>query len=350
MRGDASFGLLTRTPALALAAVVMALVHLLAMPIAPAVAVAGVAASAPGDRRPPGSPGRSRAPRELASSVTRLSVNVGGLERRWVLVAPPAATTPVDLVIALHGVGNDGGQMRLLGLENLAIPSGVAIAFPDAAFGAWNDGRPGADVLSPDGRGADDIAFLRAVIMRSGALMQRTVRSVGVIGFSNGAMMAARAACEMSDIVSVVAIVAGSAPEGFQGVCRPQEPVSVAVVAARGDPVVPYGGGQVAPFQGRPRGRVSGVDATIAFWALVDACRATQTATAPAVPAVGVSEAESCQATRRVARFATDDASHDWRRAGGFDTTSVVWSFVHAQLPRIASDDDAIRAGLAAQT
>ena len=287
-------------------------------------------------------------PVTVPPTVTRLTTTIGGLERHWVLASPAlAAGRPVDLVIALHGVGNDGSQMRALGLEGLAIPDGVAVAFPDAAYGAWNDGRPGADVLSPDGRGADDIAFLRTVISRSGIEMQRTIRSVGVIGFSNGAMMTARVACEMSDIVSVVAIVAGSAPEGFQGACRPQEPVSVAIVADRGDPVVPYDGGQVAPYQGRPRGLVSGVDATVAFWVHADACHATATpSTSPATPPVGAAEADGCQATRRVMRFTIDDAAHEWRRAGGFDTTSVVWSFVRTDLLRIASDDDAARVGL----
>jgi len=283
----------------------------------------------------------------VVSSVTRLSVSWGGLERRWVLVAPAGGTGPVDLLVALHGVGNDGTQMRGLGFEGLAIPDGVAVAFPDAAYGAWNDGRPGADVLSPDGRGADDIGFLRTVIFRSGMSMQRSVRSVGVVGFSNGAMMAARAACEMSDVVSVVAIVAGSAPEGFQSACRPQSPVSVAVVASKGDPVVPFDGGQVASFLGRSRGRVSGVDATVAFWRQVDACRTNATTpTAPAVPPVGASESDRCDGTRRVARYATEDAAHEWRRAGGFDTTAVVWSFVRSGLRRLASDDDLARAGI----
>jgi polyhydroxybutyrate depolymerase len=295
----------------------------------------------------PAVPVPAPAPAQVAPTVSRLTATLGGLERAWVLVAPPTRPGPVDLVLALHGVGADGSQMRGLGLDSLAMPDDVAVAFPDAAYGAWNDGRPGADVLSPDGRGADDIAFLRTVIERSGVAMLRPVRSVGVVGFSNGAMMAARVACEMSDVVSVVAIVAGSAPEGFQNGCRPVHPVSVAVVAAKGDPVVPFNGGQVAPFLGRPRGRVSGVDATVAFWATADACHATETPpTSPAAPAVGATESASCDATRHVARYATDDAAHEWRRAGGFDTTTVVWSFVRSELPRLAGTDDLARAGL----
>ncbi|MFI5045553.1 MAG: alpha/beta hydrolase family esterase [Acidimicrobiia bacterium] len=317
----------------------------------PAAAMGAPRATATPAARPAAMPAALQSavslPAAAPATVTRLTATVGALPRQWVLVAPPTANAPIDLVIALHGVGNNGGEMRAMGFENLAIPAGVALAFPDAAYGAWNDGRPGADVLSPDGRPADDIAFLRSLIFLSGVQMNRPIRSVGIIGFSNGAMMAARAACEMSDLVSVVAIVAGSAPEGFQSVCRPRLPVSVAIVAARGDPVVPYGGGQVAPFNGRPRGRVSGVDATVAFWAYADTCRATDDAgTPPAVPPVGATEARSCASTRHVERFATDDAAHDWRRAGGFDTTTVVWSFVRAELPRFADLNDLARAGL----
>jgi polyhydroxybutyrate depolymerase len=307
-----------------------------ATPAATPVAAPAVASVAP-----------AAAPLAAPGTDTRLTVTVGGVERRWALATPPTGAGPVDLVVLLHGVGRDGSQMRGFGFENLAIPAGVAIAYPDAAYGAWNDGRPGADVLSPDGKGADDVAFLRALVVRSGVAMRRPVRSVGVIGFSNGAMMAARVACDMSDVVSVVAIVAGSAPEGFQNGCKPQVPVSVAVVAAKGDPIVPFNGGQVASFQGRPRGRVSGVEATVSFWSKADACGASQAAAmTPTAPAVGATAADACTARRHVARYATDDATHDWRRAGGFDTTAVVWSFVRDELPRAATTTDLERAGL----
>ncbi|HEX5587093.1 MAG TPA: hypothetical protein VFZ17_07275, partial [Acidimicrobiia bacterium] len=157
-----------------------------------------------------------------------MSVTIDGISRRWVLVAPSTATRgPINLVVALHGVLHTGDQMRALGLDDFAIPAGVAVAYPDGAEGVWNDGRPGVEPLTPTSGSADDIEFLRDLIALSGTQMQRRVGAVGVIGFSNGAIMAARVACEMSDVVSVVAIVSGSGGEGFQGRCRPAEAVSV---------------------------------------------------------------------------------------------------------------------------
>jgi len=271
--------------------------------------------------------------------VIPMALTVDGIPRRWTLVVPSSAPGgPIDLVVALHGVGHTGDEMRALGLEDFAVPAGVAVAYPDGAYGIWNDGRPGAEVLTPTGQPTDDIEFLRDLIAVSASQMQRRIAAVGVVGFSNGAMMAARVACEMSDVVSVVAIVAGSAGEGFQGQCRPDEAVSVAVIAARDDPVVPYRGGSVASFEGHARGRVSGVDATTSFWAAVDGCVVTRdTGVAASSPVVLGAAADTCASSRHVVRYAIDDTAHAWKRTAGFDTTAVVWSFVRQELPRLPS-------------
>ncbi len=226
-------------------------------------------------------------------------------------------------------------------------PTGVAVAYPDGADGMWNDGRPGADA-PPDGAGwADDIAFLRLLVEQSAQRMDRGVRSVGVVGFSNGAIMAARVACDMSDVVTVVAIVDGSAGEGFETHCSPVLPVSVALVATRGDPVVPYGGGQVAPWDGHARGRVSGADATVRFWSRADGCTPLHDAGVAAIsPMVARAQADNCLASRRVVRLAIDDAQHDWVRTSGFDTTTTVWAFLRDQLARSFDNDVAQIAGM----
>ena len=267
--------------------------------------------------------------------VDSLNAEVMGRARHWTLVAPGTTGDAVDLVIVLHGVGHLGAEMRSLGFDDLARSAGVAVAYPDGADGMWNDGRPGADPPASGAGWTDDIAFLRAVVAQSAQRMNRGVRSVGVVGFSNGAIMAARVACDMADIVTVVAIVDGSAGEGFESRCLPDRPVSVALVATRGDPVVPYAGGQVASWQGRARGRVAGADATVRFWSAADHCSPLRdTGVAASSPMVVRAQADGCASTRQVVRLAVDDPTHEWIRTGGFDTTAVVWSFVHAELAR----------------
>ena len=250
-------------------------------------------------------------------------------------------------MIVLHGVGHDGAGCVRSDSTTWRGPSGVAVAYPDGADGMWNDGRPGADP-PPDGAGwATTSRSCACSWRRAHSGMDRGVRSVGVVGFSNGAIMAARVACDMSDLVTVVAIVDGSAGEGFETHCSPVLPVSVALVATRGDPVVPYGGGQVAPWDGHARGRVSGADATVRFWSRADGCTPLHDAGVAATsPMVARAQADNCLASRRVVRLAIDDAQHDWIRTSGFDTTATVWAFLRDQLARSFDNDVAQIAGM----
>lgn len=324
-------------------ALVIAMLAVLVIGSSPGIADRATADSS--RRTPTAKPARSRTNDARATTVSptvshdafvdTLTADVGGRTRRWTLVAPASTNPSVDLVLVLHGVGGSGTDMRHFGFDDLARTSGVAVAYPDAADGMWNDGRPGVDPPASGAGWADDIAFFRALVASSGTRMGRTVRSVGVVGFSNGAMMAARAGCDMADLVSVVAAVDGSAGENFESRCRPALPVSVALVATRGDPVVPFVGGQVAAWQGRARGRVAGVDATMRFWLANNRCAPIRdlglAATAPLVARL---QADGCDDARQVVRLAIDAAQHEWVRTAGFDTTAAVWSFVHQQLPR----------------
>lgn len=132
-------------------------------------------------------------PVRLAPGVYPHEVNIEGQVRRWTTVVPPdgGGIDPAGLVVVLHGVGGRGIDIRsTTGLEQPARGRGVVFAYPDAIGGAWNDGRPGADPMQPNVT-VDDVHFLRLMI---DATLTRTgvaPRKVAVVGFSNGAVMAA---------------------------------------------------------------------------------------------------------------------------------------------------------------
>jgi polyhydroxybutyrate depolymerase len=149
---------------------------------------------------------------------------------------------------------------------------------------------------------------------------------MAVVGFSNGAIMAGRVACDLADRVAAVAVVGGTAGQGFEQSCRPARPVAVLAVAGSNDRTVPYGGGRVADWGARRRGFVAPVDDFFAFWRAQAGCSSTQPV--PALPQVAAARGAECRSETAVVRYRVNGGGHEWFRPPGLDTTNVVWDFV----------------------
>lgn len=267
------------------------------------------------------------APAYLPAGVHEQSVQVDGQLRRWITVVPPGlqGTLPTGMLIVLHGVGGRGADMRSTGFEPLAASQRTVVAYPDAFGGAWNDGRPGADPAVP-GVVVDDIRFLRSMIAETAAQTGADPARVAVAGFSNGAVMTGKVACDLADGVAAVALIAGTAGQGFEQACRPARPMAVMVVAGSGDRTVPYAGGRVPDWGVKRRGYVAGVDDFFAFWRSQSGCASSQTIASSAQ--VSAVRGVDCKAGATVVRYRVNGGVHEWYRPPMFDTTNVVWDFL----------------------
>ncbi len=141
------------------------------------------------------------------------TVLVGETVREFRLFLPAFPQRNLPLVIALHGGGGNRSTMEeMANLSWFAQLYGTAVAYPegtgeesfDTFFGTWNAGRCCGDARTDN---VDDVGFLRAVItdLRRTPLIDPA--RVYILGHSNGAMMAYRAACEMADQVAAIATV-----------------------------------------------------------------------------------------------------------------------------------------------
>jgi len=293
--------------------------------VAPAVGLPPPATAAPpaplveAVPEPPAPPAEPPPPTYLPAGIHEHQVDVDGASRRWTIVVPSGGPASA-LVVVLHGVGGRGADMRSAGFEPLAAGKGVVLAYPDGAGGAWNDGRPGADPLTP-GTPADDGRFLGMLIDETVARTGADARRVAVVGFSNGAVMASRLACDIADRVSALALVAGTAGQGFERSCRPSRPVAVLMAAGVNDSVVPYAGGRIANWGTKRRGFLAGVDDVFTFWRSQNGCGSVQTAGAEA-------RGSDCRSNSSVVRYRVGGAAHEWYRAPRFDTTNIVWDFL----------------------
>jgi polyhydroxybutyrate depolymerase len=266
-------------------------------------------------------------PNLLAVGATEQQLPVGGFSRNYLAIVPPATAKPRSLLIVLHGVNGRGANMRAMGFEPSAAPNGTVVVYPDAIGGSWNDGRVGMEPMQA-GMVTDDVAFLRALIDEMVTRANVDETRVAVAGFSNGAMMASRVACDMPDRVRGVALVGGTAGQNNSQVCLPSRSVPIVEVHGTNDPVVPYAGGKVADNQGRKRGSVLSVVDFVSFWSGTCHCTGTRETPIKAALAVTMIEAQSCTPGSPVVHYRVNGGAHEWFRIQGFDTTKVVWDFL----------------------
>ncbi|WP_439815797.1 alpha/beta hydrolase family esterase [Zavarzinia sp. CC-PAN008] len=175
---------------------------------------------------------------------------------------------PRPLLLLLHGAGGSGAAMEALTFQRfnrLAEREGFVIASPDGLFSSWNAG------LMPSG--TDDVAFLRAVIDDVAARTPIDGAQVRVAGFSMGAMMALRLACQAPDRIAAVAAIAGYLPRDVAATCAARPGLRALVIGGDRDAIVPFAGGAPS-LGGNSYGSMLGGQATAAHLAQGQACAA----------------------------------------------------------------------------
>jgi poly(3-hydroxybutyrate) depolymerase len=145
-------------------------------------------------------------------------VQVGRLERAFLLRVPAEASAHPALVLAFHGGGGDGAAMpELVGrsLEPLAAEHDFLVAYPDGYAGHWNDCR-GRATFPAKRLAVDDVGFVHALVQRLRREHHVDPTRVFALGFSNGGHMAYRLALEMPGEVAAAAAFARSGPQSLE--------------------------------------------------------------------------------------------------------------------------------------
>lgn len=193
---------------------------------------------------------------------------VNGLQRSYLIYIPPGLSDQqaVPLVFIFHGFGESGLLARLYtGLDAIASANRFVLVYPNGSGpnGAFSWNGSGCCGYADENQ-VDDIAFVRAIIADVRTLVGIDDKRIYAAGFSNGALLAYRLACEISDTFAAIAPVGGIL---LYSPCEPQQPVSVLHIHGLQDTRVPFiNSGQ--PF---PSGEQS-----VATWATLNGCTDAQ--------------------------------------------------------------------------
>ncbi len=169
----------------------------------------------------------------------------GGPDRPVTLEVPDDydAAKPYPLLLMIHGYMASGiAEESLLHLSEPARARGFLYAHPDGTFdksGAryWNDWPGGHDNST-----VDDVGYLGKLVADIRAAYNVDAKRIYFMGHSNGGAMSYRMACERSDIVAAVAILAGDMPVAVDSICKPNAEVHLLNTHGDMDSAVLYAG------------------------------------------------------------------------------------------------------------
>ncbi|MGI8803467.1 MAG: alpha/beta hydrolase family esterase [Solirubrobacteraceae bacterium] len=171
---------------------------------------------------------------------------------------PPgaAARGPLPLIVAFHGYGSNGAAFAAgSGLSALADQDRFAVVYPSALVRDW-----ALAAAKPR-----DVVFAADLLTRVESMACIDARRVYATGVSNGAGIAARVGCELSERIAGLVLVAGG--YGSLPPCQPDRPLSVLEVHGTAD--------TSAPYDGRGAPHAGAVLPYITAWASRDRCGGT---------------------------------------------------------------------------
>jgi polyhydroxybutyrate depolymerase len=232
---------------------------------------------------------------------------IGDRRRTYLLHVPPlpAPDRGLPLVLAFHpGLSWGKRFAQVTGMSDAADSAGFAVAYPDAYRRAWNAG----DCCGPAQReGVDDVAFAEALIDDVNGALGIDPDRVFAAGFSNGGAFAYRLACEKSDRIVAVAVVAAALRLPV-GTCRPARPVSVLHIHGLADPVAPFDGGVGVVAE---NGESPPVRDTIATFVAANGCSGQPRTEHPSAK-VTVTTYSGCRSSTTVELYTIADMGHAW--------------------------------------
>lgn len=251
---------------------------------------------------------------------------VEGFERTYLLHVPPGVGvhSPVPLVLVFHGHRMNAEYLLAMSRFNeIADVEQFLVVYPNGtgltealSFNA------GLCCGSAEKNNVNEAEFVRRILSDLEETFTIDPTRVYASGFSNGALLVYRLACEMSETFAAIAPVAGNL---VFGPCRPREKVSVIHFQGLSDTSAPYSDDDLEP-DSRPE--ILSVEGSIALWASIDGC-----SDFPATDQEGIvthTVYSSCADGTSVELFSIKGIGHTWPPDSIFPASQTIWDFFAA--------------------
>jgi polyhydroxybutyrate depolymerase len=240
----------------------------------------------------------------VARESTELVIPTRDGPRTAIVLAAHAGPQPT--IIVLHGATmTSESTIRVSGFAEAAGRYDFTAVFPQGLGRQWNDERAGGP------GGADDVAFLNALVDR---LVRDGIALPGHIylaGISNGGMMSFTMACKAGNLFRGIGTVIANMPAGIARCDLP--PLPLVMVNGNADPLVPYEGGGVG-FMGH-HGEVWSVKRTAELFVRRNGCKDHDEQVLPSRSSFDATMTtrltwSSCQSGKSVTLYKVDGGGH----------------------------------------
>jgi polyhydroxybutyrate depolymerase len=194
------------------------------------------------------------------------SIIADGLKREFITYLPAGGGSgnAMPVIISLHGrLGTAEGEMKFADFRPIADREKVIIVCPQGINRSWNDGRG----TPAHNKGINDVKFIDELIGYILKTYKADPKRVYVTGMSNGGFMTSRLACELSDRIAAIAVVAASMDQDEN--YAPKKPMPAMYIQGTADPLVPFAGG---PMKRGAGGSIYGHEEVLKAWAIADGC------------------------------------------------------------------------------
>jgi polyhydroxybutyrate depolymerase len=251
------------------------------------------------------------------------TLTVQGMERTYFLHIPPGLDNQksVAMVFVFHGYRESDTEARSYsGLDKIANANDFIVVYPNgsgtSSDRSWNGG--GCCGFANDNN-IDEPAFIHSIIADVRTIVSVDSKRIYATGFSNGALLTYRLACEMSDTFAAVAPVAGVL---LYNPCQPQQPVSLIHVHGSLDSTVPFEGGGLNPSIGQP---FPPVEQSIATWVKLDGCSDVENVEQNGV--ISHTTYGKCVPGVAVEVYTVSGNGHTWPFVKTTPISQIIWEF-----------------------
>ena len=173
------------------------------------------------------------------------TITIEGMQPRTYYLNVPStysASTSTPLLLALHSrtstaktIFTDSQILSWAESMNFIVAGLNGSVSDDTS--SWNAGICCTNATTYE---ENDMLFVSTVLYHVTASYSIDQSRVWVMGHSNGGMMAYRLACDLSEKITAIAVVAGAL---MDPTCTPTKPVSIFHIHGNLDPTVPFHGG-----------------------------------------------------------------------------------------------------------